>query len=100
MTDKVPPKYVADLFGVDVNTVRRWISAGAFKTAVRTFGGVNRQGHFKIDKAEVDQLWAANAVTSPGSTSETTGSTTPIGTTIPPVRRDDWPKPSAVKSPR
>ena len=44
------PREVADLFGVDPNTVTRWAKAGKL-TSIRTLGG-----HRRFRKSEVDDL--------------------------------------------
>ena len=44
------PREVAELFGVDPNTVTRWPKAGKL-TSIRTLGG-----HRRVRKSEVDDL--------------------------------------------
>lgn len=45
---------IASRYGVDGSTVRRWVSDGVLKPAVKTPGG-----HYRFDATEVDKILAA-----------------------------------------
>ena len=48
------PARVAEMFGVNAKTARRWCHQGHLRPVTRTLGG-----HWRFDKKEVDALWHA-----------------------------------------